>query len=76
LGQILKFIPPDAIFDPETAAMLGAVFDNTIAALRDKGQPDIVKEAIAKRILALAAKGERNPERLREAALFALGVSG
>ena len=75
MGQILKFIPPDANFDPETAAMLGAVFDKTVAALRDKAEPDIVKEAIAKRILTLAAKGERNPERLHQAALLALGIS-
>jgi hypothetical protein len=54
--------------------MLGAVFDKTIAALRDDGQPEIVKEVIARRIIALAAKGERNPDHLCSAALAAVGV--
>jgi hypothetical protein len=74
MGQALTFIPPDANFDPETAAMLGAVFDKVIASLRDGGQPEIVREAIAKRIITLAANGERNPDLLCEAALAALGV--
>jgi hypothetical protein len=74
MGQILNFIPADTTFDPDTAAMLGAVFDKTIVALHDSGQPEIVREAIAKRIIALAAKGERNPDHLCEAALAALGL--
>ena len=45
-----------------------------MADLHDTGQPEIVKEAIAKRIITLAAKGERDPERLRAAALAAFGV--
>jgi hypothetical protein len=48
MGQALTFIPPDANFDPETAAMLGAVFDKVIASLRDGGQPEIVREANSK----------------------------
>jgi len=72
--QILNFILPDTNFDPDTAAMLGAVFDKTIASLHDAGQPDIVKETIARRIIALAARGERDPDRLCEAALTALGL--
>jgi len=74
MGQILNFIPADTTFDPDTAAMLGAVFDKTIAALHDSGQPEIVREAIAKRIIALAAKGERNPDHLCKAALATLGL--
>jgi hypothetical protein len=74
MGQALRFIPPDANFDPETAAMLGAVLDKVIASLRDGGHPEIVREAIAKRIITLAANGERNPDLLYEAVLAALGV--
>lgn len=74
LGQILKFIHPDTHFDSETTAVLGAAFDKAMADLHDTGQPEIVKEAMAKRMITLAAKGERNPERLRAAALAALGV--
>lgn len=74
LGQILKFIHPDTNFDPETTAVLGVAFDKAMAALHDTGQPEIVKEAVAKRIITLAAKGERDPERLRVAALAAMGI--
>jgi hypothetical protein len=75
MGQIIKFIPPDTTFDQDTTAMLGAVFDKTIASLHDGGQqPEIVREAIAKRIIAFAAKGERDPDHLCEAVLAALGV--
>ncbi len=75
MGQILKFIPPDTNFDPETIAILGAAFDKTIESLHDGRQPDVVREAIAKRIIALASKGERNPDRLCEMALSVMGAS-
>ena len=42
-------------------------------SLRDNGQPDIVKEVIARRIISLAQKGERDPDRLCARALAALG---
>jgi hypothetical protein len=73
MGEVLRFIPRDIKFDPETVAMLGTAFDKTIAALHDGRQPEIVRETIAKRIIALAAKGERNPDRLCEATLAAIG---
>jgi hypothetical protein len=41
--------------------------------LQDGGQPDLVREIIAKRIIEAARKGERDPVRLRNAGLAALG---
>ena len=41
--------------------------------LQDGGQPDLVREIIAKRIIEAAEKGERDPVRLRDAGLAALG---
>ena len=41
--------------------------------LRDTGQPLVVHEVIAKRIIKAAMKGERDPARLRKAGLAALG---
>ena len=41
--------------------------------LQDGGQPDLVREIIAKRIIEAARKGERDPARLRNAGLAALG---
>ena len=74
MGEVLRFLPSDTVFDPETVAVLGAAFDKTIAALRDGRQPEPVREAIAERIIALAAKGERDPDRLCEATLTAMGI--
>jgi len=74
MSEVLRFVPPDTNFDPETVAMLGAAFDKTIAALRDGRQPEIIRETIAKRIIALAAKGEHDPDRLCEATLAAMGI--
>ena len=51
-------IPPFTNFGPEIAATLGAAYDEAVARLLN--QPDVVRETIAKRIVALAAKGERD----------------
>ncbi len=37
------------------------------------GQPDLIKQIIAKRIIEVARKGERNPDELCARALQALG---
>jgi hypothetical protein len=41
--------------------------------LHGQGQPEIVYGIIAKRIIEAAKKGERDPIRLRDAGLAALG---
>jgi hypothetical protein len=64
-------IPPFTNFDPEIAATLGAAYDEAVARLLN--QPDIVRETIAKRIVALAAKGERDVHALCDKALIAEG---
>jgi hypothetical protein len=52
---------------------MDAAFDKTCQSLHDAGQPDIIKEIIAKRIISLARDGERDPDRLCEETLKALG---
>lgn len=61
------------VFDAETTRLLGWVFDSVAVELHDKGQPAIVREVIAKRIIAAARRGERDPDRLRAAVLESLG---
>ena len=63
----------EANFGPEDIAALSAAYEKARRALHDKGQPDIVNEVIARRIIRLAKTGERNPERLAASALAALG---
>ncbi len=61
-------------FDPETVKTLCDAYDRVRKSLHDTGQPEVVNEVIARRILAVASKGERDPDRLCEAALSGLGV--
>ena len=69
MGQILQFIRPYDVFDSETLTILSDAFDKTVASLEDHGQPPIVRETMAIPIFHLAAKGERDPDRLYRAAL-------
>jgi hypothetical protein len=64
-----------AAFDEEATAAMAEAYDKACQSMHDWGQPDIVKEIIAKRIIELAGKGERDPDRLCERALRALGFN-
>jgi hypothetical protein len=59
-------------FDPETVKTLCEAYDKACKRLHDTGQPYLVSEVIAQRIIATAKRGERDPERLCEVALKAL----
>jgi hypothetical protein len=61
-------------YDPELTRIMGLAFDNALNGLHDSGQPAVVQEIIAKRIVDLAATGERDPVRLAAKALEALGI--
>ena len=67
----IQFVRPENSFDPELVATLMAAYDKAVASLHDNGQPQIVREIIARRIIEAAKKGERDPDRLRNAALIA-----
>lgn len=68
-----RSIISDRSFDPETVAMLGAVYDQIIAELGSSGEREVVRKIVAKRIIDSTSRGERDPGRLRAAALLALG---
>jgi len=53
---------------------MGAEFDAVCRELHDTGQPPIVQEILARRIVDALRRGERDPERLRDAALSAIGL--
>lgn len=71
MGEILEFLRPTDSFDPEVLEALGAAYDMAMAALHDAGQPDVVREVIARRIIKTAKKGERDPAKLCGIALSA-----
>jgi len=65
---IRSFITPGA-FEPEVIAAMNEAFDAACKELQDTGQPELVLDIIAGRIIAAARAGERDPVRLRKAAL-------
>lgn len=56
-------------FDPETVTLLREILDDAWASLPPEQQATMQKTALAVRILKSAAQGERDRERLRDAAL-------
>jgi len=64
---------PGVFFEPEVIGLMSEAFEAACKALRDAGEPQIVREAIAGRIIAAAGIGERDPVRLRAAALAGAG---
>jgi hypothetical protein len=76
MGRILEFFRPNESFDPEAVKAIGKAYDMAIAALHDRGQPDIVREVIARRIIKAAQKGELDPAKLCAVALSAFNPDG
>jgi len=81
IAQVLRFPLPvkvlqfsDRAFDAETTALICQAFDKVCRALHDRGQPDSVREVIAKRVIEIAGRGERDPDKMCEAALTSLGL--
>jgi hypothetical protein len=54
-------------FDPETVRLMGLAFEMALASLRPP-YAEPLREAVARKIIALAKAGERDPERLCEGA--------
>ncbi len=62
-------------FDPVTTKAMGTAFDAACQELHNKGQPNIVRELVAKQIIAAAKTGERDPSRLCDVALQAARIT-
>ena len=60
---------PGVFFEPEVIGLMSEALEAACKALRDAGEPLVVREAIAGRIIAAASSGERDPVRLHAAAL-------
>lgn len=58
-----------ASFDPETLKLLRDILDDAWMSLDEKERAATNKTALAERLLKIAAKGERDPVRLRIGAL-------
>lgn len=63
----------DSGFDDEATQILGRAYDIACRSLHPKGQPPVVQETLAKKIVEAAQYGERDPDRLAAIALSILG---
>ena len=75
MGQVLQFSRRKQGFDAKATAALIAAYENAVAAITRSGQPRNLCEVAARRIIAMASKGERNPDRLCAAALATVAKS-
>jgi hypothetical protein len=53
-------------FDPETIAVMVPAFEDTLRELRLTNRADPASEVVARKVIELAQRGERDPVRLRE----------
>ena len=72
-ATIVPFLK-DRSFDPETVHAMGDAFDKARKLLHDRGQPGVVQEIIAKRIIDVARTGERNADRMCKQVLAGFGI--
>ena len=63
----------DGGFGPEATHILGKAYDIACQSLHRRGQPPVVQELLAKKIIEAAQRGERDPDRLAGIALGLLG---
>jgi hypothetical protein len=60
-----------ASFDDSATRAMGEAFDRACVSLKEFGRSDLVHEIMAKRIIAVAKTGERDPDQLYAEALSA-----
>jgi|SRR5450631_576431 hypothetical protein len=71
----MNIIPiKDVSFDDTATLAMGEAFERARKALRNFGSAITVREIIAKRIIAAAKNGERDPARLCQQALIPFGI--
>jgi len=70
MADVLPFFQ-GAAFDHDATQAMGEASDRACQSLHDNGQPDLVRQIIAKRIIEEARKGERDPNELCARALQA-----
>ncbi len=77
MASILPFYrKAGSVFDDRITEIMGEAFDSACEVLHDTGQPSVVYEVIARRIIEATRIGERDPVRLRDVGLAALGSQG
>jgi hypothetical protein len=70
--EMRKVTPTGTVFQPELIELMKAVLEDATMTLSEAKRTSTMKAEIASRILACAAKGERDPTALKLAALSAI----
>lgn len=73
-ADILPFLE-DRAFDATATRVIGEACDQARRLLQDRGQPQIVQDVIANRIIDIANTGERDPDELARRALVTFGFA-
>jgi hypothetical protein len=71
VAQILQFLRRADGFSPEAISVLMKAYDMALESLNDFGQPEVVREVIAQRIIEAAQRGLVDPAALSADALSA-----
>ena len=58
------------VYGPETVELLRSVLEDAWTSLRPEQQREVSKTLLAERLMRAAARGERDPARLRVRTLF------
>ncbi len=70
VGEVLALpIRPGVFFEPEVIGLMSEALEAACKLLPDASQHEMVREVMARRIIAVASIGERDRVRLRAAAL-------
>jgi hypothetical protein len=72
MTSILPFLR-EAVFEPEQTRAMSLAFDRACLSIKND-RDGLVREVLAKCILAHAQQGEKDPDRLCDAALAAFGI--
>ena len=59
-------------FQPEHLEAMGRAFEETLSTLNLKDRSDPIVELVARQIISLGERGERDPNRLRDLTIKAL----
>jgi hypothetical protein len=70
---ITRFLPSGATFDSQTTLSMNEAFESAWRVIQYAGL-NIGQEVLASKIIAIAGRGERDAERIRDAAFRELGL--
>jgi hypothetical protein len=73
MPSIVHYIKQPTAFDPESLSVMGTAYERVLMDL-PKTTPTKLREVIAARIIGAAGLGERDPDKLCQIALSALGA--